>query len=115
MSEKHSVLPSDPVQVPHDLEMQVECCNKTIKIQMIRIELDSGETEILVTSRSDRKKYPYELFREWYYKRWPVEEDYKAMKYRIEVKNLVERLLIPSIFTPMLHNDKHISNKPAWF
>jgi hypothetical protein len=60
---------------------------KTIKVRMIRIELSSGETEILITSLSDTKKYPYEIFCELYHKRWPVEEDYKTMKYRPEVKN----------------------------
>jgi hypothetical protein len=60
---------------------------KTIKVRMIRVELNSGETEILVTSLTDMKKYPYEIFSELYHKRWPVEEDYKTMKYRLEVEN----------------------------
>ena len=69
-----------------------KCCDmgldiKPIKVRMIRIELDSGETEILVTSLTDMKKHPYELFSELYHKRWPVEEDYKTMKYRLEVEN----------------------------
>lgn len=54
---------------------------------MLRIELDSGETEILVTSLTDMKKYPYELFSELYHLRWPIEEDYKTLKYRLQVEN----------------------------
>jgi hypothetical protein len=32
----------------------------------------------------DMKKYPYELFAELYHLRWPVEEDYEALKYRLQ-------------------------------
>ena len=35
---------------------------KPIKVRLIRVELDSGETEILVTSLKDMKKYPQDLF-----------------------------------------------------
>lgn len=60
---------------------------KPIKVRFIRVELDSGETEILVTTLMDMKKYPYELFSELYHLRWPVEEDYEALKYRLQVEN----------------------------
>ena len=59
----------------------------SIKVRMIRIELESGETEILVTSLTDMQKLPYELFSDLYHCRWPVEEDYKTLKYRLEVEN----------------------------
>ncbi len=52
-----------------------------------RIELDSGETEILITSLTDTNEYPYDLFADLYHLRWPVEEDYKALKYRLDVEN----------------------------
>jgi hypothetical protein len=60
---------------------------KPIKVRMIRVELDSGETEILVTSLTDMEKFPVELFSDLYHCRWPVEEDYKTLKYRLEVEN----------------------------
>ena len=59
----------------------------SIKVRMIRVELESGETEILVTSLTDMQKLPYELFSDLYHSRWPVEEDYKTLKYRLEVEN----------------------------
>lgn len=59
----------------------------SIKVRMIRIELESGETEILVTSLTDMQKFSYELFSDLYHCRWPVEEDYKTLKYRLEVEN----------------------------
>ena len=60
---------------------------RPIKVRMLRVELDSGETEILVTSLTDMKKFSYDLFSELYHLRWPVEEDYKTLKYRLEVEN----------------------------
>ena len=58
-----------------------------IKARLIRVELESGETEILVTSLIDMQEYPIELFSDLYHCRWPVEEDYKTLKYRLQVEN----------------------------
>lgn len=54
---------------------------------MLRAALESGETEILVTALTDMNKFSYDLFSERYHLRWPVEEDYKTIKYRLEVEN----------------------------
>ena len=59
-----------------------------VTVRLIRVKLDSGETEILVTSLTDQKAYPKELFKELYNMRWPVEEDYKTLKYRLQIENL---------------------------
>lgn len=58
-----------------------------MKLRLIRVELDSGETEILVTSLTDGEMYPHVLFSDLYHLRWPIEEDYKVLKYRIEIEN----------------------------
>jgi hypothetical protein len=58
-----------------------------IKLRLIRIDLPSGETEVLITSLTNRHKYSYEAFKELYHLRWPVEEDYKLIKCRIQVEN----------------------------
>ncbi len=58
-----------------------------MRLRLIRVELDSGETEVLITSLTDCEKYPFHLFAELYHDRWPVEEDYKIMKCRIELEN----------------------------
>lgn len=60
---------------------------KSIKIRLIRVELGGGDVEILITSLLDQEKYPTDLFKELYFHRWPVEEDYKTMKYRLELGN----------------------------
>ena len=60
---------------------------KPVSVRLIRVELESGETEILATSLTDTKAFPLALFKDLYHLRWPVEEDYKALKYRIEIEN----------------------------
>lgn len=57
-----------------------------LPLRLIRVELENGETEILITSLIDSKEFPHDIFGELYNKRWPVEEDYKAMKCRIEIE-----------------------------
>jgi hypothetical protein len=58
-----------------------------MKLRLIRVELDNGETEILATSLTDGEIYPHAIFSDLYHLRWPAEEDYKTLKYRIEVEN----------------------------
>ena len=58
-----------------------------LKLRLIRVELNTGETEILITSLLEQKTYPTDIFMELYHKRWPVEEDYKTMKCGLEVEN----------------------------
>ncbi len=60
---------------------------RPMRLRLIRVELDSGEPEVLITSLIDCEKYPSHLFAELYHDRWPVEEDYKVMKCRIELEN----------------------------
>ena len=61
--------------------------NSQIKVRLLRIELPSGQTEILITSLLDKEAFPYELFAELYFERWAIEEDYKIMKCRIQIEN----------------------------
>lgn len=60
---------------------------RPMQLRLIRIELESGETEVLITSLTDTEKYPHSLFADLYHDRWAVEEDYKVMKCRIEIEN----------------------------
>lgn len=63
-------LPTDPIQV-----------------RLLRIPLNTGEVEVLVTTLLDTQCYPFAVFKDLYHNRWPVEEDYKVLKSRIEVEN----------------------------
>lgn len=58
-----------------------------LTVRLLRIELDTGEVVVLLTSLLDTQLYLYTVFKDLYHLRWPVEEDYKAMKSRIEVEN----------------------------
>jgi len=58
-----------------------------IQVRLVRVELESGEAEVLITSLTDMEQYPHHLFASLYHDRWPVEEDYKTMKCRIEIEN----------------------------
>jgi hypothetical protein len=58
-----------------------------VTIRLIRVELDNGEIEVLATSLLDSTTYPSAIFKELYHLRWPVEEQYKVFKSRIEIEN----------------------------
>ena len=58
-----------------------------LRLRLIRVELETGEAEILITSLIDEQKFPHEIFMDLYHKRWPVEVDYLFMKQRIEIGN----------------------------
>lgn len=60
---------------------------KPLKVRLVRIELDSGETEVLCTSLLDTGAYPHAVFKELYHQRWAVEEGFKVVKCRLEVEN----------------------------
>jgi hypothetical protein len=65
-----------------------------LKLRLIQIQLENGETEILITSLIDTEKYPLEIFFDLYHHRWPVEEDYKVMKCRIEIENFTGKSVL---------------------
>jgi hypothetical protein len=58
-----------------------------LRLRLIRVELETGEIEVLITSLIDGQKYSHEIFMDLYHLRWPVEVDYLYMKQRIEVGN----------------------------
>jgi hypothetical protein len=51
------------------------------------VDLPTGESEVLINSLTHRGKYPVEIFGDLYHQRWPVEEDCKIMKSRIQIEN----------------------------
>jgi hypothetical protein len=67
---------------------------KPLKLRLIRIDLPTGETEILITSLIDDELYPYDIFAELYHQRWFVEEDYKKIKCWIEVENFTGKTVL---------------------
>ena len=47
-----------------------------IKIRLIKVILDTGEIEILMSNLMDKKKYPKAIFKELYFMRWGIETSY---------------------------------------
>lgn len=58
----------------------------TMKVRLIRIDLPSGEIEILMTSLLDSKKYPTNIFKELYFIRWGVETFYDELKNKLKLE-----------------------------
>lgn len=58
-----------------------------ITVRFIRVRLDTGETEVLVTSLIDDKLYETEEFKELYNMRWGVETFYGVLKTRLNLEN----------------------------
>ena len=81
----------------------------TITCQLIKIELSTGEKEILCTSLIDSEKYTYEEFDKLYHYRWNEEEAYKLLKqdrnrefYRQNSKGSQTGFICQSIFDDTL-------------
>lgn len=58
----------------------------TLQVRLLRIELDSGETEILMTSLLDKQQFPHKEFKALYFERWKVETFYDRFKNIIGVE-----------------------------
>lgn len=58
-----------------------------LRLRLVRVELESGQVEVLITSLTDMSRYRLEIFKELYSNRWPVEVDYLFMKQRIQIGN----------------------------
>lgn len=84
---REQVLDLYPCEVAKQECQSRNLSTQPLRVRLVRIELDSGEVEVLITSLLDSERYPYAVFKELYHQRWPVEEDYKVLKLRLEVEN----------------------------
>lgn len=64
---------------------------KSTRLRFVRVELETGEIEVLLTSLVDQVKYPAEEFKALYHERWTVEEGIKTTKCKIEMENWTGR------------------------
>jgi hypothetical protein len=74
------------------IEARQECRRKATSIEpvalrLVRVELNTGEVEVLITSLLDTVDYPQAIFADLYHQRWGIEESYKAVKWRVEIEN----------------------------
>ena len=58
-----------------------------IQVRFVRVRLDTGEYEVLVTNLMDKEMYPTEEFKEIYHLRWGTEGFYKILKSRLNLEN----------------------------
>lgn len=84
---KESIIHLEPSYVSKKESIEMGLDVNPLPLRLVRIELDTGEVKILITSLIDFDLYQHEIFMDLYHKRWPVEEDYKVMKTRVEVGN----------------------------
>ena len=75
-------IPNTSVKPANDLGLD----RQPLKLRLVRLGSEDKPV-VLITSLIDTHKYPYELLSDLYHLRWPVEEDYKAAKCRIELEN----------------------------
>jgi hypothetical protein len=57
-----------------------------VKVRLIKVKLDSGEIEILMTSLKDTQNFPRKDFKKLYFKRWGIETYYNRFKNVIGVE-----------------------------
>jgi hypothetical protein len=59
---------------------------KPLHLRLIRIQ-HGDQVQVLITSLIHKEDYPPQIFYDLYHLRWPVEEDYKTIKCRMELEN----------------------------
>ena len=74
---------------PHDKRRQTEEANlpSSLRVRFVRVELENGEIEVLVTSLIDEKLYDLSALRELYRLRWGVETFFDVIKNRLSLEN----------------------------
>lgn len=87
------------ISLPASYSSNVQCQElgldlEPLKLRLIRVELETGGVEILVTSLIDQQTYAYDAFDELFHLRWPVEEDYKTMKQWVEIENFTGKSVL---------------------
>ena len=61
---------------------------KPLKLRLVRIWIEGGEDQVLITNLIDQQEHKYTEICKLYQKRWPVEESFKHLKLRAELENL---------------------------
>jgi hypothetical protein len=59
----------------------------TVKVRLVKVILDDGTIEILITNLYDSKEYPVKIFKELYFKRWGIETNYDELKNKLQLES----------------------------
>jgi hypothetical protein len=74
-------------QSPHTLKYVRENDLPTsVRVRLVKVLLDTGETEVLLTTLCDRRRYPLREFKQVYHWRWSEETFYDRVKNIFEVE-----------------------------
>ncbi|MFH1787689.1 MAG: IS4 family transposase [archaeon] len=60
---------------------------KPFEIRIVKVILDNGEVEVLATSLTNKEKYPTEILKDLYFKRWGVETNYDHLKNNLQLED----------------------------
>ena len=94
-----------------------------IKVRCVKVELETGETEVLLTNL-EKEKFTTEEIKELYNLRWQIEINYRHLKNNLKIENITsskEILIKQDIYSQVLvsnilqafinDNDKNINQK----
>ena len=60
---------------------------QSIKVRLIKVLLNTGEIELLITSLTDETLFANTVFKELYCKRWGIETVYDKLKNKLQIEN----------------------------
>ena len=63
---------------------------KYLPVRLVKIELDSGETEYLITN-IPQEIVPYDEMKSFYFSRWEIERMFNVLKNRLHIENICAR------------------------
>ena len=57
-----------------------------LKIRLVKVFLPNGEIEVLATLLINKVKYPWNFFRDLYFKRWGIEVSFNSLKNKLQLE-----------------------------
>jgi hypothetical protein len=79
--------------VSKDESVSFICDNKTYRVRIIKVTLDSGEIETLITNLNEID-LPYGKTADLYFRRWSIETKFNSMKNKLELENMSGRRVV---------------------
>lgn len=58
----------------------------SVIVRLVKVKLDNGETEVLITSLTDTQRFPNQAFKQLYFLRWGVEIYYDRLKNQLQIE-----------------------------
>ena len=89
----------------------------TVEVRFIRVVLEDGTVEVLITNLFCQKQYPYSEFKALYFMRWGIETRFSSFKNQLQLEAFsgqkVETILQDFFATVFLSNLQEIISKPS--